>query len=63
MNLEIKTSVVRERIHFRPCKMGTKVNVRTCRDDITLTITETQIDKHHENSEQPTLRQNSLSFC
>ena len=45
-NLEFKTSVVRGRIQLRLCEMGTKVNVRTCRDDITLTITKTQIDKY-----------------
>ena len=47
MNLELKTSVVRGKIQLRPCQKGTKINVRTCRDGITLTITKTQIDKHH----------------
>ena len=47
MNLKLKTSGVRERIQLIACEMGTKVNVRTCRDDITLTITKTQIDKYY----------------
>ena len=47
MNLELKTSGVRGRNQLRPCEMGTKVNVRTCRDDITLTITKIQIDKYY----------------
>ena len=47
MNLEFKISVVRGRIQLRLYEKGTKVNVRTYRDGITLTITETQIDKHH----------------
>ena len=47
MNLEFKTSDVRGRIQPRPCEMGTKVNVRTCRNDITVTITKTQIDKYY----------------
>ena len=45
MNLEFKTSVLRGRIQLRIYEMGTKVNVRTCRDDITLTIIKTQTDK------------------
>ena len=49
MNFELKTSVVRGRIQLRPCKMGTEVNVRTCRDNIALTITKTQIDKHYRD--------------
>ena len=60
MKLEIKTSVVREKIQLRPSKMGTKVNVRICSEDIT--IIKTEIDKHYENSEQSTVRQNSLSY-
>ena len=47
MNLELNTSGIRGRIQSRPCEMGTKVNVRTCRDDITLTITKAQIDKYN----------------
>ena len=46
MILEFKKNVVRGKIQLRSCEMGTKVNVRTCCDDITLTITKTQIDKH-----------------
>ena len=45
MNLELKTSVVRGKNQLRPYEKGTKVNIRTCSDDITLTITKTQIDK------------------
>ena len=45
MNLELKISVVRGRSQVRPCEKGTEVNVRTCRDGLTLTIT--QIDKHY----------------
>ena len=48
MNLELQISVVRGRIQLRPYEKGTKVNVRTFRDGITLTITKTQIDKHHK---------------
>ena len=47
MNLELKTSVVRGRIQLRLCEMGTKVNVRTFRDDKALTMTKTQIDKYN----------------
>ena len=47
MNLELKTSGVRGRFQVRLCEMGTKVNVRTCRDDITLNITKIQIDKYY----------------
>ena len=47
MNMELETSVVRGRIQLRPYEKGTKVNIRTCSDDITLTITKTQIDKHY----------------
>ena len=45
MNLELKTSVVRERMQLRPCEMGTKVIVRTCKDDIIMT--KTQMDKYY----------------
>ena len=41
MNLEFKTSVVRGRVQLTPCEMGTKVNVKTCGVDITLTKTKT----------------------
>ena len=47
MNLEFKNGVVRGRVRLRPCEKGTKVNFRTCKDDITLTITKTQIEKHY----------------
>ena len=46
-NLEIKASVVRERIHLRPREMSTKVNVRIFRDEITLAISKNQIDKRY----------------
>ena len=52
MNLELKTSGVRGRIQLRPYEKGTKVNVRTCRDGITLNITKTQIDKHHREKQE-----------
>ena len=48
MNLELETSVVRGKIQLRR-EMGTKVNVRTCKDDITLTIIKTQIDKPYRD--------------
>ena len=43
MNLKLETRI----IQFRPCEMVTKVYARTFRDDITLTITKTQIDKYY----------------
>ena len=51
MNLELKTSVMRGRIQSRPCEMGTKVIVRTCRDDITLSITKTETDKYYREQQ------------
>ena len=47
MNLELKTSVVRGKIQLIPCEMVTEENFRTCRDDITLTISKNQIDKYY----------------
>ena len=44
MNLELKTSVVRERIQLRPCEIGTNVIVRTYKDDVIMT--KTQMDKY-----------------
>ena len=44
LTLEFKTSVVRRRTQLRFCEMDTKVNVRTCGDNIILTITKTEID-------------------
>ena len=61
MNLEMKTSVVKKRIRLRPCEKGTKVNVRTSRDGVTLSITKPQIEKHIGINKSPTFRQNN--YC
>ena len=45
MNLEFRKGVVRGKIRLRPCENGTKVNVRTSRDGLTLTITKIQKEK------------------
>ena len=46
MNLEFRNGVVRGRIRLKLYEKGTKVNVRTCKHGVTLTITKTHIEKH-----------------